>query len=88
MNIIGMGQTTGISIGSFRWSMGLRTPVRLVIGLLTLFVLIAGPINLYLLNRKDVRAWFLDLTRSLTSALVFVVSIFSEGVPRAFALSL
>ena len=65
---------------------GVRTPVRLVIGLLTLFVLIAGPINLYLLNRKDVRAWFLwtlPVISLLTSALVFVVSIFSEGVtPR------
>ena len=60
-----------------------------MIGLLTLFVLIAGPINLYLLNRKDVRAWFLwtlPVISLLTSALVFVVSIFSEGVtPRVRA---
>ena len=65
---------------------GVRTPVRLVIGLLTLFVFNRGPINLYLLNRKDVRAWFLwtlPVISLLTSALVFVVSIFSEGVtPR------
>ena len=38
---------------------GAQAPVRLVIGVLTLFVLVAGPINLFVLNRKSRRAWFL-----------------------------
>ncbi len=65
---------------------GARAPVRLVIGVLTLFVLLAGPINLFILNRNGKRAWFLWTLPAIsmaTSGLVFVVSIFSEGVtPR------
>ena len=63
-----------------------RTPVRLVIIVLTLFVLIAGPINLFILNRKGKRSWFLWTLPAIsfaTSGVVFVVSFFSEGVtPR------
>ena len=65
---------------------GARAPVRLVIGVLTLFVLVAGPINLFLLNRKGRRAWFLWTLPAIslvTSGLVFAVSFFSEGItPR------
>ena len=63
-----------------------RTPVRLVIIVLTLFVLIAGPVNLFILNRKGKRSWFLwtlPVISFATSGMVFVVSFFSEGVtPR------
>ena len=63
-----------------------RTPVRLVIIVLTLFVLIAGPVNLFILNRKGKRSWFLWTLPAIsfaTSGVVFVVSFFSEGVtPR------
>jgi hypothetical protein len=63
-----------------------RTPVRLVIIVLTLFVLIAGPVNLFILNRKEKRSWFLwtlPVISFATSGVVFVVSFFSEGVtPR------
>ncbi len=63
-----------------------RTPVRLIIIVLTFFVLLAGPVNLLVLNNKGKRAWFLwtlPVISFATSAVVFVVSFFSEGfTPR------
>ena len=63
-----------------------HAPVRLVLGLLTLFVILAGPVTLILLSRKGKRIWFLWTLPALAfavSALVFIVSFFSEGVtPR------
>ena len=63
-----------------------RVPVRLVLGLLTVFVILAGPVSLIILHRKQKRLWFLWTLPALSfsiSALVFVVSWFSEGItPR------
>ena len=63
-----------------------RVPVRLVVGLLTVFVILAGPVSLIILHRKGKRLWFLWTLPALSfsiSALVFVVSWFSEGItPR------
>ena len=63
-----------------------RTPVRLIIIVLTIFVLLAGPVNLFILNNKGKRAWFLWTLPAIsfaTSTVVFVVSFFSEGLtPR------
>ena len=63
-----------------------RTPVRLIIIVLTIFVLLAGPVNLFVLNNRGKRAWFLWTLPAIsfaTSAVVFVVSFFSEGLtPR------
>jgi hypothetical protein len=63
-----------------------HAPVRLVMGLLTLFVILAGPVTLIVLSRKGKRIWFLWTLPALAfavSALVFIVSFFSEGVtPR------
>jgi len=63
-----------------------HAPVRLVLGLLTLFVILAGPVTLILLSRKGKRIWFLWTLPALAfgvSAMVFIVSFFSEGVtPR------
>ena len=63
-----------------------HAPVRLVMGLLTLFVILAGPVTLIVLSRKGKRIWFLWTLPALAfaiSALVFIVSFVSEGVtPR------
>ena len=63
-----------------------RVPVRLVVGLLTLFVFIAGPIVLIILTRKQRRIAYLWVLPAISfgfSGLVFLVSWFSEGVtPR------
>ena len=63
-----------------------RVPVRLVVGLLTLFVFVAGPITLIILARKKRRIaylWILPVMSFGFSGLVFFVSWFSEGVtPR------
>lgn len=63
-----------------------RVPVRLVVGLLTLFLILAGPVTLVFLSRKGKRFWFLWMLPAISfvvSALVFIMSFLSEGItPR------
>ena len=63
-----------------------RVPVRLVVGLLTLFLILAGPVTLVFLSRKGKRFWFLWMLPTISfavSALVFIMSFLSEGItPR------
>ena len=63
-----------------------RVPVRLVVGLLTLFLILAGPVTLVFLSRKGKRAWFLWMLPAISfavSAIVFIMSFLSEGItPR------
>ena len=63
-----------------------RVPVRLVVGLLTLFLILAGPVTLVFLSRKGKRSWFLWMLPAISfavSALVFIMSFLSEGItPR------
>ena len=60
-----------------------RVPVRLVVGVLTIFVILAGPVTLILLARKGKRVWFLWTLPALALAVsvaVFAVSFLSEGI--------
>jgi hypothetical protein len=62
---------------------GAQAPVGLVILVLTVFVLLAGPVNLIILSKKGKRAWFLWTLPAIsfaTSGLVFLVAFFGEGV--------
>ncbi len=57
-------------------------PVRLMIVILIAFVILAGPVNLILLHKFKRRTWFLwtlPAVSVLTSAVVFVTALLSEG---------
>ena len=58
-------------------------PVRALFFLMLLFAFIIGPLNLYLLHKWNRRIWLLwtvPLISAVTCLLVFVFSLFSEGI--------
>ena len=60
-----------------------KAPVFFVITMLTLFIILAGPVNLLVLNRLNKRTWFLWTLPAIslgTSGIIFLVSLMGEGI--------
>ena len=60
-----------------------KAPVVFVVTMLTLFLILAGPVNLYVLNRLNKRTWFLWTLPALslgTSVIIFTVAFLGEGI--------
>jgi hypothetical protein len=61
----------------------LQIPVRGLVALMLLFILVVGPLNIYLLSRMNKRVWMLwtiPAVSAVTCLLVFAWSLLSEGV--------
>lgn len=61
----------------------LRVPTRGIVILMLLFILVVGPVNIFVLNRKQRRTWMLWTIPTLSFAatlLLFVYSLLREGI--------
>jgi hypothetical protein len=61
----------------------LRVPTRGIVILMLLFILVVGPANIFLLNRKQRRTWMLWTIPTISFAatlLVFLYSLLREGI--------
>lgn len=60
----------------------IHVPIRGMLGLMLVFILLIGPVNLLVLSRKNKRMWLLWTVPAfslLTCGLVFGYAVFSEG---------
>ena len=60
-----------------------KAPVLFVITMLTLFIILAGPVNLMVLNHLNKRTWFLWTLPAIalgTSGIIFIVAFLGEGI--------
>jgi hypothetical protein len=61
----------------------LRIPTRSIVVIMLAFIIIIGPVNIYLLNRRKRRTWMLWTIPAIsfaTTLFVFAYSLLSEGI--------
>jgi hypothetical protein len=69
--------------GSFPVVANVKIPVRGIVFIMLAFVIVIGPVNMFVLARKNRRTWLLWTIPAIsfaTCSLVYVYSLFREGV--------